>query len=245
MAAHQKMTEPKGRVFGVQGRLAVRPDGSGIQCHLCGGYFVNLAQHARRAHDFAAPSYRRRFRLPRDVSLAAPVLSERLRTAALRAAASRPGTDAQAAANAKRSATLRALPRVRRPCDGCGVAVETGWTRRAQGRVYCPARGAARVRERRRLDMRRRRARQRFLAVQDALATFARPRRASAADPRTPRRLTLEQLARQLLADLLALDPAGGVFYGILGELAAAPDGQRVQCHLCGRFWINLSPRSW
>jgi predicted transcriptional regulator len=240
MPALPEMAVAAQRIFGVRGRLAYRPDGGAVQCHACGGAFVNLTQHARRAHGLTAADYRRRFRIPPDAPLAAPAFSARMRAAARRAASKRRGTRAYQTANARRSAALRALPRVTRPCGGCGVPVGAAWTRRSQGQVYCPPCGAARERERKRLDMARRRARQRFLAVQPELGVTARSRGAGGADPRRPRRLALERLARQLLADLVALDPAGALNYGHLGELAESPDGARVQCHLCGRYWVNL-----
>jgi hypothetical protein len=61
--------------FGRLGALDLQPAGSGVQCHVCGRHFANLAQHARLAHRLWADDYRERFGLNRGTALVAPSLS--------------------------------------------------------------------------------------------------------------------------------------------------------------------------
>jgi endogenous inhibitor of DNA gyrase (YacG/DUF329 family) len=70
--------------FGQLGVLEALPDGSGVRCHLCGGYFRFLGKHVSMAHSLAADAYRERFGLNRRTSLAAESFRAVLRAHAIR-----------------------------------------------------------------------------------------------------------------------------------------------------------------
>lgn len=61
------------------GRLEIADDGERLRCHLCGGAYANLGQHARLAHGIPAADYRALCGLNRTTPLIAPALRERYR----------------------------------------------------------------------------------------------------------------------------------------------------------------------
>src|SRR5438093_12554458 len=61
---------------GEPGALTVDLDGR-LRCHVCGRWFVNLAQHDRLAHGYWADDYREAFGLNRTTPLVGPTLSAR------------------------------------------------------------------------------------------------------------------------------------------------------------------------
>jgi len=73
----------------VHGRVGVlAADGERVQCHVCGGWFANLGQHATFGHGLDVDEYRRRFGLKATTGL----VGSALRAALARRAAARKGT---------------------------------------------------------------------------------------------------------------------------------------------------------
>lgn len=64
---------------GVHGRLDYDEAADAILCYVCGGWYRNLAQHARRAHGLEAAAYRDLAGLNRGTRLVTPSIRERLR----------------------------------------------------------------------------------------------------------------------------------------------------------------------
>lgn len=65
--------------FGELGRLEYDPVADALLCHVCGGPYRNLAQHARLAHGLPADDYRKLAGLNRQTPLMTPTMRERLR----------------------------------------------------------------------------------------------------------------------------------------------------------------------
>ena len=65
--------------FGTLGRLEYDPLEDRLLCHVCGGWFRNLAQHARLTHGWTVDDYRASAGLNRQTRLIAEGLRERLR----------------------------------------------------------------------------------------------------------------------------------------------------------------------
>jgi len=61
------------------GVLNVEEDGSRVQCHECGKWYVSLASHIRVHGYREAAAYRQQYGLARTLALVAPALSQRLR----------------------------------------------------------------------------------------------------------------------------------------------------------------------
>src|SRR5204862_546220 len=72
--------------FGV---LEALPDGRGVRCHVCGGFFVFLGAHVRMAHRLTAAAYREQFGLNRGTPLAAESFRAAARTRAQERGAAR------------------------------------------------------------------------------------------------------------------------------------------------------------
>lgn len=69
--------------FGELGRLEYDPVEDALLCHVCGRWYKNLAQHARRAHQLEADDYRELAGLNRQTRLVTPTIRERLRASAI------------------------------------------------------------------------------------------------------------------------------------------------------------------
>jgi hypothetical protein len=69
-------------LFGQLGRLDT--NGDRLTCHLCGGGYRSLGQHAVRAHGLSADAYRATFGLRQSTGLVAPSLRELKRELAAR-----------------------------------------------------------------------------------------------------------------------------------------------------------------
>lgn len=69
--------------FGEVGRLEYDPVEDALLCHVCGGHYHNLAQHARLTHHLGASEYRKVAGLNRQTPLVTPTMRERLREVAI------------------------------------------------------------------------------------------------------------------------------------------------------------------
>ncbi len=65
--------------FGEIGRLEYDPIEDALLCHVCGGWYHNLAQHVRLRHHMSASDYREYAGLNRQTRLITPTMRERLR----------------------------------------------------------------------------------------------------------------------------------------------------------------------
>jgi len=63
------------------GVLITDDDGSRVQCHECGNWYVSLASHIRRHGYRDHTAYREQYALAQTLALVAPELSQRLRVA--------------------------------------------------------------------------------------------------------------------------------------------------------------------
>lgn len=66
---------PEGEGFGFEGVILKTPDGSKIQCHICGELFELLCIHIRQ-HGMNVTEYRQKFQLARLTKLISPMRSE-------------------------------------------------------------------------------------------------------------------------------------------------------------------------
>lgn len=82
MSPKRRIKELEHPPFGELGRLEYDPVQDALLCHVCGGWYRSLAQHARLAHRLLADDYRELAGLNRQTALVTPTMRERLRTVA-------------------------------------------------------------------------------------------------------------------------------------------------------------------
>jgi hypothetical protein len=63
--------------FGYLGAVGHTSDGNRLQCHICGGLYAHLSNHAVKKHGVKSADYRERFQLARLTPLISPNLRER------------------------------------------------------------------------------------------------------------------------------------------------------------------------
>jgi len=71
--------KPPDPPFGQLGRLACDPSEDRILCHFCGGWYRQLAQHARLTHGLTADAYREMAGLNRTTPLVSPGIQAHMR----------------------------------------------------------------------------------------------------------------------------------------------------------------------
>lgn len=77
------------RGFGYQGVVMYDDDEDKVQCHICGGWFGNLGQHTKRAHDVQVDDYKMEYGLSLRTALCSKKISAAHRKSGLRLYASK------------------------------------------------------------------------------------------------------------------------------------------------------------
>lgn len=60
---------PKGEGFGYLGAVTVTKDGNGVQCHICGKFYMQLSGHLIHAHKIKTSDYKEKFEIAYDTPL--------------------------------------------------------------------------------------------------------------------------------------------------------------------------------